>query len=80
MSDTTIVNAMSFEDALSELELIVQNLETGKAPLEESINAYQRGMVLKQHCEKKLLEAQEKIEKITIGTDGLISAEPFATN
>ena len=72
MSDTTIVNAMSFEDALSELELIVQNLETGKAPLEESINAYQRGMVLKQHCEKKLLEAQEKIEKITIGTDGLI--------
>ena len=70
---------MSFEQALAELESIVSSLESGKAPLEESISAYERGMVLKKHCERKLGEAQEKIEKITIGSDGTPSAVPFET-
>ena len=70
---------MSFEQALAELETIVTSLESGQAPLEDSISAYERGMTLKQHCEKKLKEAQEKIEKITIGPDGTPSTEPFET-
>ena len=77
---TTSPENMSFEQALAELETIVQNLESGKAPLEDSINAYQRGALLKQHCEKKLKEAQEKIEKITVASDGSIATEPFAAN
>lgn len=72
-------DTMSFEQALAELETIVTSLESGKAPLEDSISAYERGMILKKHCEKKLSEAQEKIEKITIGADGVPSAVPFDT-
>jgi len=70
---------LSFEQALAELETIVTSLETGSAPLEDSIAAYERGMTLKKYCETKLSEAQEKIEKITIGQDGKPKAEPFET-
>ena len=70
-------DTMSFEDALSELETIVGSLESGKAPLEDSIQAYERGIALKKQCEKKLGEAQEKIEKISIGADNIPTAEPF---
>lgn len=71
------VEALSFENALSELETIVKDLETGKAPLENAIASYARGVELKKHCEKKLREAQEKIEKITINEDGDVSTTPF---
>jgi exodeoxyribonuclease VII small subunit len=65
---------MSFEAALDELQKIVGDLETGKAPLEESIAAYERGIALKTHCEKKLREAQAKIEKINVNADGTLAA------
>ena len=71
------IAALSFESALAELETIVRNLETGKASLEDSIDAYERGVALKQHCESKLREAQAKIEKITVGPDGKIGTAPF---
>ena len=78
MTDKTPdIDQMNFEQALSELEKIVGALEGGKAPLDESINAYERGIKLKQHCEKMLNAAQEKIEKITITPDGNIATEPF---
>jgi exodeoxyribonuclease VII small subunit len=68
---------MSFEEALGELEAIVRALESGQAPLEESISKYERGIALKNHCEKKLREAQEKIEKITLSSDGKPSTAPL---
>lgn len=68
---------MSFEDALTELETIVRSLETGKAPLEDSITAYERGMELKKHCEKKLRDAQAKIEKIVVGKEGSLKTQPL---
>lgn len=71
---------MSFEEALQELEKIVGALESGSAPLESSIQSYERGMILKKQCEKKLAEAQEKIEKITITPDGTPQTVPFETN
>jgi len=76
MTDTT--ENLSFEQALIELEKIVANLESGKIELEESISSYEHGIMLKKHCEKKLREAQEKIEKITINEDGSTSTEPFS--
>lgn len=69
---------LSFEDALAELEKIVRALEEGRGKLEDSIRAYERGALLKKHCEQKLREAQAKVEKIVIGPDGKPSAEPFA--
>lgn len=67
----------SFEKALAELEEIVRALESGKAPLEESIGQYERGIALKTHCEKKLQEARLKIEKISLSPDGKPRTEPF---
>ncbi len=77
MAAVKAIESMSFEDALTELESIVRDLESGKAPLEKSIEAYERGIALKQHCEKKLRDAQAKIEKITVGKDGKITAQPL---
>jgi len=68
---------LNFETALDELEGIVRSLESGKAPLEESIAAYERGIALKNHCEKKLAEARLKIEKITLSPDGSVKTQPF---
>ncbi len=74
MSD---IKDLSFEDALSELESIVARLERGDAPLEESIDVYERGAKLKKHCEDKLKTAQLKVDKIVLGNDGSAHAEPF---
>ncbi len=71
------VETMSFEESVAELDQIVRGLESGSAGLEASIAAYQRGVELKNHCEKKLNEAKGKIEKITVGTDGTASAQPI---
>ncbi|PZP54532.1 MAG: exodeoxyribonuclease VII small subunit [Micavibrio aeruginosavorus] len=71
------LDKLSFEAAMAELETIVKNLETGKTSLEDSINAYERGIVLKNHCESKLREAQSRIDKIIVKPDGHISAVPL---
>lgn len=73
------LDTLGFESALAELETIVKDLETGKVSLEDSIAAYERGMLLKAHCESKLRDAQMKIEKIVVGSNGSLSAEPFET-
>ena len=70
---------LSFEDALTELEKLVRQLEDGKAKLDDAIGAYERGAMLKRHCETKLREAQAKIELITVGPDGAVSTKPFNT-
>lgn len=70
------IAGMSFEDALAELEQIVRRLEGGQVKLDEAILSYERGAQLKQHCERKLNEAQQRVERIVIGADGAISAEP----
>lgn len=80
MADTPSVPpdiaALSFEEALAELERIVRQLEEGNAKLDEAITAYERGTALKRHCESKLREAQTKVERITVAADGTVSAEP----
>lgn len=69
------VSAMSFEDALAELEAIVRRLEEGSARLDEAISAYERGIILKRHCEAKLKEAQSRVEKIVVAPGGAVTAE-----
>ena len=70
------VAALSFEAALSELEEIVRQLETGKSSLEDAIGAYERGAELKKHCEKKLTEAKARVEKINLNAAGAEKLEP----
>lgn len=69
------IGAMSFEEALGELETIVKRLETGGGRLEEAISSYQRGAALKRHCESKLAEARAKVERISMAADGSLRAE-----
>jgi exodeoxyribonuclease VII small subunit len=68
------VDTMSFEDALAELEQIVRRLEAGQVKLDEAIRCYERGARLKRHCESKLDEAQQRVDRIVVGADGAISA------
>jgi len=69
------IEKLSFEDALAQLEKIVSQLESGDAPLEKSIELYERGTALKAHCEARLKAAEAKVEKITLSANG----EPSGT-
>jgi exodeoxyribonuclease VII small subunit len=64
------VKAMAFEKALAELESIVQKLERGDVPLEESVTIYERGEALKRRCEELLRLAEARVEKITLDASG----------
>ena len=70
------IAAMNFEDALAELEQIVRRLEGGQVKLDEAIISYERGAQLKRHCERKLNEAQQRVDRIVIGPEGAIGVEP----
>ena len=70
------VAAMSFEQALGELERIVQELERGQLDLDAAIKAYERGSQLKAHCSTKLREAQLRVERISLASDGSAQASP----
>jgi len=61
---------LTFEQALSELETIVAELESGQAPLEQSIERYERGARLKAHCEARLEAARLRVERIVVGQNG----------
>jgi exodeoxyribonuclease VII small subunit len=73
---TTDVGALSFEDALAELEQIVRGLESGQQKLEDAISAYERGAVLRRHCEAKLAEAEARVAAIVEHADGTLSTRP----
>jgi exodeoxyribonuclease VII small subunit len=64
------IATLPFEKALAELETIVGRLERGDVPLEESIAIYERGETLKARCEALLKQAEARIERITLSTDG----------
>jgi exodeoxyribonuclease VII small subunit len=74
------IAGLSFEDALKELEGIVQQLERGQVKLDEAITAYERGALLKKHCEQKLAEAKMKVEKIVFSADGTVGSQPADLN
>lgn len=70
---------LSFEDALAELEQIVGRLEAGRSKLDDAIAAYERGALLKRHCEAKLREAQMKVGQIQLQPDGSLATKPLDT-
>ena len=70
------IAGLSFEQALEQLEAIVKQLEAGQGKLDEAIESYERGAALKRHCEAKLKEAQQKVERIVMASDGTLRVEP----
>ena len=75
MAEAAEIDGLSFEQALAELERIVAELESGQAPLERSIQMYERGALLKAHCEKRLEAARLRVEKIVMGAQGAQGVE-----
>jgi exodeoxyribonuclease VII small subunit len=66
------IAAMPFETALAELEAIVKRLEGGQAKLEEAIGDYERGAALRAHCERKLAEAEAKVQAVVANAAGAV--------
>ena len=66
------ISKMTYEQALIELEKIVSELESGSATLDNSIELYTRGSLLKEHCQNKLNAAEEKISTVVEN-----SGDPF---
>lgn len=73
------IDQLSFEVALKELENIVAQLERGEVDLEDSIALYERGQMLKTHCDKKLKSAESRLEKIVLGANGPDGIERMET-
>jgi exodeoxyribonuclease VII small subunit len=71
------VARMSFEQALAELEKIVQDLERGQLDLDAAIRAYERGTALKEHGQQKLQDARLRVERITLAPDGSARSVPM---
>lgn len=69
MTDTP-VDKMSFEQAMKELETVVDQLERGDVALDQSITLYERGAALKKRCEDELKRAEEKVAAITLDQNG----------
>jgi exodeoxyribonuclease VII small subunit len=73
MEQNSDIAAMSFEEALAQLEAIVRGLESGQQKLEDAIAAYERGAALKTHCEAKLAQAEARVQAIVARADGSLA-------
>jgi exodeoxyribonuclease VII small subunit len=73
----TEVGALSFEEALAELEQIVRGLEGGQQKLEDAIKSYERGAALRRYCEAKLAEAEARVAAIVEKADGTLATRPM---
>lgn len=69
--------ALSFEEALAELETIVRGLEGGQQRLEDAILSYERGDALRRHCEHKLASAEARVAAIVQREDGAVGTVPM---
>ena len=68
---------LSFEDSLKQLEIIVEQLESGDVDLEKSVKLYEQGMLLKKNCEEKLKQVETQIKKIKL-ENNKIKKEEFS--
>jgi len=64
------VESLSFEEAMKELEEIVRRLEGGQAKLEEAMDSYARGTALRAHCQRKLDEAEARVQALVPNAAG----------
>ncbi len=69
---------LSFEEALSQLEEVVNKLESGQLSLDESLSQFEKGIALSRLCNKKLVETQQKVEKLVAKDQNLVT-EPFVS-
>ena len=68
----------TFEQAMKQLEKIVQDLESGDMPLEKAIKTFEEGIELSKFCSEKLDETEKRITILMQDADGKISEAPFS--
>jgi len=76
MADPTPDNARRFEDALAELETIVQGLEKGELPLEDSLAAFERGIALVRSLSQRLADVEQRVEVLLKSEAGKLLLRP----
>ncbi len=72
------INALPFDTALAEFKQIVEKLEAGNLPLEESIALFERGVLLQRRCERMLSEAELRFQRLVEQAGGRIRAQDLA--
>jgi exodeoxyribonuclease VII small subunit len=72
-----MTEAKTFEGSLEELEQIVRHLEAGDLPLDRSLELFEQGVRLSRECQKRLDEAERKVEILLRGNDGSYKPAPF---
>ncbi|MBC7258197.1 MAG: exodeoxyribonuclease VII small subunit [Chloroflexi bacterium] len=77
MNDMPDIEALSFEEAFRELEDLVERMETGNLPLEETIRLFERGSLLARHCQNLLDKAELKLQQLTASPNGEATIAPF---
>lgn len=77
MAENEDIANLSFEEALTKLENIVRELESGRIKLDDAVSAYEKAVALKKLCQDKLAAAALKVEKIEINKDGTMSTTPL---
>lgn len=73
-----MADEMTFEDALKRLEELVARMEGGDLNLDDSLRSFEEGVKLTRFCEKKLDEAEKKVEILMKDKGGRLTATPFA--
>jgi exodeoxyribonuclease VII small subunit len=76
-ADRPDVSALAFDRALADLQTVVQRLETGGLPLEESIALYERGVALHEHCAKLLTDAELRVQRLVEQAGGALRTLDF---
>ena len=77
MNDKSKEKSLDFEKSLAKLENIIEVLEDGDLPLNESIKTFEEGVKLTKHCQNLLSKAEIKIQKLVESKDGSIDLETF---
>ena len=77
LDDKQNPQTQSFEDSLNELQRIVDRMERGDQSLETSLDEFERGIKLVQECQRRLEQAQQRVEMLT-AKDGEFATAPFS--
>jgi exodeoxyribonuclease VII small subunit len=71
------ITALTYEAALAELDTLITKLEGGSIALEEAIGAYERGVVLAQHCAELLARTEQRVNQLVVSASGAIGERPL---
>ncbi|MBR6204786.1 MAG: exodeoxyribonuclease VII small subunit [Candidatus Methanomethylophilaceae archaeon] len=69
------VGKMSFEESIQQLESLVEKLEAGGTDLDQSLEIYEKAVILRNHCKKVLDDGQRRIKKILETSSGVVETD-----